>query len=72
MIKPAFPSLDVIAAARARVAVPIFALLAAGVVVSGAGLVGLIQQPVALGILFGLVAGKVIGIFHAMAAFAGN
>ena len=42
---------------------PIFALLAAGVVVTGAGLVGLIQQPVALGIIVGLVAGKVIGIF---------
>jgi NhaA family Na+:H+ antiporter len=47
----------------AGVAVPIFALLAAGVVVSGAGLVGLIEQPVALGVITGLVAGKVIGIF---------
>ena len=47
----------------AGVAVPIFALLAAGVAVTGAGLVGLIAQPVALGVIVGLVAGKAIGIF---------
>ncbi len=47
----------------AGVAVPIFALLAAGVAVTGAGLVGLIAQPVALGVIIGLVAGKAIGIF---------
>lgn len=47
----------------AGVAVPSFALLAAGVVVSGAGLRGLIEQPVALGVILGLVVEKAIGIF---------
>ncbi|SDS53257.1 Na+/H+ antiporter NhaA [Microlunatus soli] len=47
----------------AAVAVPIFALLAAGVRVSGAGLLGLFREPLALGVVVALVAGKTIGVF---------
>ena len=47
----------------AGVAVPLFALFAAGVEVSPATLAGLVDEPVALGIILGLVVGKVIGIF---------
>lgn len=43
------------------VAVPFFALMSAGVVVSGGG--GLIRDPVVLGVVLGLVLGKPIGVF---------
>jgi Na+:H+ antiporter, NhaA family len=46
----------------ALVCVPLFALLAAGVTLSGDALTGLATSPVALGIAAGLVAGKVLGV----------
>lgn len=42
--------------------VPLFALLSAGVVVSGATLVSLFTEPLALGIMVGLVVGKAVGV----------
>ncbi|HSN44542.1 MAG TPA: Na+/H+ antiporter NhaA [Propionibacteriaceae bacterium] len=47
----------------AGLAVPIFALMAAGVPVGGDALAGLIDSPVALGIIAGLLIGKTGGIF---------
>lgn len=47
----------------AVVAVPLFALLAAGVEISTDSLVSLVAEPLALGIVIGLVAGKAIGVF---------
>lgn len=44
----------------AGVAVPIFALLSAGVVLDGG--VGLLREPVVLGVLLGLVLGKPVGV----------
>lgn len=44
-------------------AVPFFALLAAGVEISGSSLAGLVRDPVALGVVLGLVVGKTLGIF---------
>ena len=50
----------------AGVAVPVFALMSAGVAVGGAGgLVDALTDPVAVGILVGLVLGKPLGIFGA-------
>ncbi|TQM09087.1 sodium/proton antiporter (NhaA family) [Pseudonocardia kunmingensis] len=50
----------------AGVAVPVFAFFAAGVSLSGAGGLGTtISDPVVLGIVTGLVAGKAIGVFGA-------
>ena len=46
----------------ALVCVPLFALLAAGVRLSGDALMGLVTSPVALGIGAGLVIGKVVGV----------
>lgn len=47
----------------AGVAVPVFALLAAGVAVGGVdGLGDAVQDPVAFGVIVGLVVGKVVGI----------
>lgn len=46
----------------AGIAVPIFAFFSAGVYVQGMSLGELAQSPVALGILFGLVLGKPVGI----------
>ncbi len=47
----------------AGVAVPIFALLSAGVTIGGLdGLVNALTDPVAMGIVVGLVAGKTIGV----------
>jgi NhaA family Na+:H+ antiporter len=43
------------------VAVPFFALMSAGVVVSGGA--GLIRDPVVIGVLLGLVVGKPLGVF---------
>jgi NhaA family Na+:H+ antiporter len=44
------------------VAVPVFALLAAGVVVDGAGIAAAVADPVAQGVVAGLVIGKPVGI----------
>lgn len=46
----------------AGVAVPIFAFFAAGVTVLGGGFAAAINDPAAMGVVVGLVAGKVIGI----------
>ncbi|MFF9013595.1 Na+/H+ antiporter NhaA [Streptomyces sp. NPDC014870] len=47
----------------AGVAVPLFALFAAGVGISGAALTHVFTDPEPLGVFFGLVVGKVLGIF---------
>ncbi|MFV2121290.1 Na+/H+ antiporter NhaA [Streptomyces sp. Act-28] len=47
----------------AGVAVPLFALFAAGVGVSGATLSEVFSEPEPLGVVLGLVAGKIVGIF---------
>ncbi|MCC9706659.1 Na+/H+ antiporter NhaA [Streptomyces sp. MNU76] len=47
----------------AGVAVPLFALFAAGVSVSGAALGAVFTQPEPLGVVLGLVLGKTVGIF---------
>lgn len=44
-------------------AVPVFALFAAGVSVSGSALGEMFQQPEALGVLLGLFVGKLLGVF---------
>jgi len=44
-------------------AVPVFALLAAGVPVSGSALAGLVREPLAVGVVAGLVLGKAVGIW---------
>ncbi|MGJ6979794.1 Na+/H+ antiporter NhaA [Aestuariimicrobium soli] len=46
----------------AGLCVPLFAVFAAGVEVSGDGLRSLVTDPVPLGIILGLLAGKVIGV----------
>lgn len=47
-------------------AVPVFAFFAAGVTIGGlSGLTGALADPVAIGIVVGLVAGKTVGIFGA-------
>jgi NhaA family Na+:H+ antiporter len=51
----------------AGVAVPVFALFAAGVPVNGEALSGLFSDPLALGVMLGLVVGKVVGIVGASA-----
>ncbi|MEV0677283.1 Na+/H+ antiporter NhaA [Actinosynnema sp. NPDC050436] len=51
----------------AGVAVPVFALFAAGVPVSGDALGALFRDKIALGIILGLVVGKVVGIVGASA-----
>ena len=47
----------------AAVAVPIFALLTAGVQLTGGSLSSLVSDPAALGVLLGLVVGKFVGVF---------
>ncbi|WP_235884233.1 Na+/H+ antiporter NhaA [Saccharopolyspora elongata] len=47
----------------AGLAVPVFALFAAGVSLHGGGLAAALTDPVALGVIAGLVVGKVVGIF---------
>ncbi|MCT4354649.1 Na+/H+ antiporter NhaA [Streptomyces sp. Je 1-79] len=47
----------------AGVAVPLFALFAAGVTVSGDALTGVFTAPEPLGVVVGLVVGKILGIF---------
>jgi NhaA family Na+:H+ antiporter len=47
----------------AAIAVPVFALLAAGVEISPQTLVGMLHEPLVLGIVIGLVVGKTIGVF---------
>jgi NhaA family Na+:H+ antiporter len=55
----------------AAVAVPVFALLSAGVSVDGLGaLVDALRDPVALGVVVGLVLGKVVGIVASSAFVA--
>ncbi|MGH3903198.1 MAG: Na+/H+ antiporter NhaA [Pseudonocardiaceae bacterium] len=49
----------------AAVAVPVFALFAAGVPVGADALAGVVTDRVALGVIVGLLAGKLIGIFGA-------
>ncbi|MQS07440.1 Na+/H+ antiporter NhaA [Streptomyces alkaliphilus] len=49
----------------AGLAVPIFALFAAGVAISAETITGLPQQPEALGVVLGLFLGKIVGIFGA-------
>lgn len=45
------------------IVLPLFALANAGVTVSGIGVGELIMQPVTLGIFFGLIGGKIVGVF---------
>nr|WP_244633247.1 Na+/H+ antiporter NhaA [Aeromicrobium sp. CFBP 8757] len=53
------------------VAVPVFAFFAAGVAVGGlSGLSEALRDPIALGIIAGLVVGKTVGIFGTTALFA--
>lgn len=47
----------------AGLVVPIFALMAAGVTLSGEALTAIFTNPMPLGIMFGLFFGKVIGVF---------
>lgn len=48
----------------AGVAIPVFAFFAAGVTIGGLdGLASALSDPIALGIVFGLVVGKAVGIF---------
>jgi Na+:H+ antiporter, NhaA family len=47
----------------AGVAVPVFALFAAGVTLSGTAVRTMLTDPVAIGVVAGLLAGKVIGVF---------
>jgi Na+:H+ antiporter, NhaA family len=55
----------------AGIAVPVFAFFAAGVTVGGlSGFTASLRDPVALGIVAGLVAGKVLGIFGTAALVA--
>ncbi|WP_404819382.1 Na+/H+ antiporter NhaA [Streptomyces marincola] len=56
---------DIVHPFSAAVAVPLFAVFAAGVPVSGDTFGALVREPEALGVTLGLVAGKVIGIFGA-------
>lgn len=54
----------VIRPVSAGVAVPVFAFFAAGVTIGGPdGLASALSDPIALGIVFGLVVGKAIGVF---------
>ena len=55
---------NVIRPISAGIAVPVFAFFAAGVTIGGLdGLASALSDPIALGIVFGLVVGKVTGIF---------
>lgn len=47
----------------AGIAVPLFAMFAAGVSLSGPGLEAVFTQPEPLGVVIGLVAGKTLGVF---------
>ncbi|HEY5836324.1 Na+/H+ antiporter NhaA [Streptomyces sp.] len=47
----------------AGVCVPLFALFAAGVTISGDALTGVFTTPEPVGVILGLVAGKILGIF---------
>lgn len=47
----------------AGLCVPLFALLAAGVSVSGDSLRGIVDSPIALGVVVGLLVGKTVGVF---------
>lgn len=54
----------------AAVAVPLFALFAAGVPLRGGQLVDAMTDPVALGVIAGLVMGKLVGVFGSTFAMA--
>ncbi|ONK14074.1 Na+/H+ antiporter NhaA [Streptomyces sp. MP131-18] len=56
---------DIVHPFSAAVAVPLFALFAAGVEVSGDTFADMVHEPEALGVTLGLLVGKVIGIFGA-------
>ncbi|HZF91113.1 Na+/H+ antiporter NhaA [Streptomyces sp.] len=60
---PAERTSHVIHPVSAGVVVPLFALFAAGVGVSGAALAEVFTQPEPLGVVLGLVVGKTLGIF---------
>lgn len=47
----------------AGLAVPVFALFAAGVTLSGGAIREMLTDPVAIGVVAGLMAGKIIGVF---------
>ena len=47
----------------AMIVIPLFALANAGVVIDGEGLKMAFSSPVALGVIFGLILGKIMGIF---------
>lgn len=49
----------------AGVAVPVFALMAAGVSLAGGGLTGTLTDPAGVGVGLGMVVGKLLGIFGA-------
>jgi NhaA family Na+:H+ antiporter len=49
----------------AGVAVPVFALMAAGVSLAGGGLTGALTDPAGVGVGLGMVVGKLLGIFGA-------
>lgn len=55
----------------AGVAVPVFAFFASGVTVIGGGLGEALVDPVALGVIAGLIVGKLIGVFGTTLALAG-
>lgn len=49
----------------AGLAVPLFALFAAGIAITGSALGAVFTEPIPLAVLFGLLLGKVVGIFGA-------
>ena len=51
-------------------AVPVFAFMAAGVTVVGGGLADALRDPAAIGVVTGLVLGKMVGVFGGTWAFA--
>jgi NhaA family Na+:H+ antiporter len=62
-IDPASHLEHVLRPVSAGVAVPLFALTAAGVPVVGEGLAGIAADPVTWGVAAGLIAGKTVGVF---------
>ncbi len=49
----------------AGVAVPVFAFFASGVTIIGGGFLATLADPVAIGVILGLVVGKLVGVFGA-------
>ncbi|MFI6866593.1 Na+/H+ antiporter NhaA [Nocardia sp. NPDC050406] len=62
-ISPGERAAHILRPISAGVAAPLFALFAAGVSVSGAGLAAVFTKPESLGVILGLVVGKTLGIF---------